>query len=147
MSLARSGLSSARSGLQTDSAEPTQTRSSFASLFATLPSAQFLVVEDRPDLGESFAPHVEYECIVEGHKYCGARLRYGQTGNWSRKQAEQAIGTYFVGTFAPVSFNPRNPADAVLVCGTSWGNLAIVLSGLAFLMISSKEGRQTAELQ
>jgi hypothetical protein len=37
MSLARSGLSSARSGLQRDSAELTQTRYSFASLFATLP--------------------------------------------------------------------------------------------------------------
>ena len=94
----------------------------------------FVLVDSQPDEGEGYTPRVEYEYVVEGKTYRGTRLRYGQTGSWSRKHAERTIARFAAGAGTPVFFNPRNPADAVLICGTSWGNLAIALSGLVFLL-------------
>lgn len=96
----------------------------------------FVLVDTGSGEGEGFTPQVQYEYVVEGNTYQGKRLRYGQTGSWNRKQAERTIAGYVAGAPAKVCFNPRNPKDAVLVSGTSWGNLVIALAGLVFLMVA-----------
>lgn len=93
-----------------------------------------VLVQTESEGGDSYTPQVEYEYTVEGIEYRGKRLRYGQTtGSWGRKQAKRTIGRFTVGGPAPVWFNPRKPADSVLVRGTSWGNLAILFAGLVFV--------------
>jgi Protein of unknown function (DUF3592) len=92
----------------------------------------FVLVSKDSD-GEGYTPQVEYEYSVEGKKYRGMRLRYGQTGSWNRKQAERIIGPYVAGSSVPVAYAPSDPEQAVLVRGMSWGNLAILASGLVFL--------------
>jgi len=96
----------------------------------------FVLVDQGTEGGEGFTPKVEYEYRVEGKAYRGMRLRYGQTGSWNRKQAERTIAPYGAGAAVPVCFNPRNPADAVLVTGVSWGNVAILLAGLVSLVVA-----------
>ena len=93
----------------------------------------FVLVQKDSDHGESYMPQVEYEYVVEGKKYHGTRLRYGQIGTWTRKQAERVLAPFPEGGRAAVFYNPRRPKDAVLLCGTSWGNIAIVLGGSVFL--------------
>jgi hypothetical protein len=83
--------------------------------------------------GAGYFPTVEYEYIMEGRKYSGNRLRYGQTGSSFRRQAERVIGPYPAGASVEVFVNPARPSEAVLVPGTSWGNAAIALAGVAFL--------------
>lgn len=95
----------------------------------------FVLVDHDRDGGEAFTPKVEYEYVVEGTTYRGGRLRYGQTGSWNRRQAERVIGPYAAGTPVNVFFDALHPADAVLLRGTSWGNVALALSGIAFLAV------------
>jgi hypothetical protein len=83
--------------------------------------------------GTGYVPTVEYEYNVEGNKYSGTRLRYGQTGSSNRAQAERLIRPYQEGASVEVFANADRPSEAVLVPGTSWGNVAIALAGVAFL--------------
>ena len=85
--------------------------------------------------GEGYTPRVEYEYSVDGTKYRGVRLRYGQTGSWNRGRAERVIAPYPPGSSVLVFFNLSQPADAVLVCGTSWGNIAIAFAGVLCLAV------------
>ncbi|MCU1306671.1 MAG: hypothetical protein JWN45_1366, partial [Acidobacteriaceae bacterium] len=48
--------------------------------------------------GKGFTPSIEFEYFVEGSKYKGTRLQYGQIGSWSREHAERTIAAYAVGT-------------------------------------------------
>jgi hypothetical protein len=88
------------------------------------------------DEGETLTPQVEYEYVVAGVTYRSTRLRFGQIGSWSRKQGERTIARYIAGANEPVLFNPRNPAESVLISGTSLGNFAILLSALVFLLFA-----------
>lgn len=85
------------------------------------------------DEGTGYFPTVEYEYNVEGRNYSGSRLRFGQTGSSNRGQAERVIAPYQAGASVEVFVNPARLSEAVLVPGTSWGNTAIALAGLAFL--------------
>lgn len=93
----------------------------------------FVLVQTDSEGGRSTKPQVEYEYVVEGATYRGTRLRYGQTGSWSQKQAERVIAPFQAGASVPVFFDPLKPRDAVLIPGTSWGNAAIALSGIVFM--------------
>jgi hypothetical protein len=93
-----------------------------------------LVQKDRSR--QSFTPQVEYEYFVEGVVYRATRLRYGQSGTWTRAQSERSIAPYPAGGQAPVFFNPAHPADAVLRRGTSWGNAGVALAGCVFLGVA-----------
>ncbi len=92
-----------------------------------------VVLVGTSDDGENFTPRVEYEYVVAGVKYRGTRLRYGQIGSWNRKQAERTIARYIAGAQQTVLYNPSNPAESVLISGTSLGNIVIVLCALVFL--------------
>ncbi|MGD1096845.1 MAG: DUF3592 domain-containing protein [Bryobacteraceae bacterium] len=94
------------------------------------------VLVGTSDEGESFTPQVEYEYVVEGVKYRSTRLRYGQIGSWNRKRAEGTIAPYTVGAREPVFYNPRKPAESVLIRGTGLGNLVIVLAALVFILFA-----------
>src|SRR5262245_57887628 len=93
----------------------------------------FVFVDTDSEGGEGYTPRVEYEYAVAGAKYQGARLRYGQTGSSTRERAERIVAGYPSGSSVMVFVNPRQPEDAVLVSGTSWGNVAILLAGLVFI--------------
>jgi hypothetical protein len=96
-------------------------------------SRAFVLVETDPEGNKGFTPSIEFEYVVEGNRYKGSRLRYGQVGSSNRERAERTIAGYPVGTSVSVFFDPRNPKDSVLLCGTSWGNLFIAAAGIAFL--------------
>ena len=93
----------------------------------------FVLVQTDSERGKSYTPSVEYEYSVEGVTYRGTRIRYGQIGSTGRRRAERALADYAEGASVPVWFDPRNHKDAVLACGTSWGNAAILLAGLVFM--------------
>ena len=93
----------------------------------------FVLVTSDSDGNVSYTPQVEYDYTVEGTAYRGTLLQSGQLGSSNRARAEQAIAPYPADTTVPVFYDPRRPAIAVLVRGTSWGNLAIAAGGLIFL--------------
>jgi len=93
----------------------------------------FVLVDEDSEGGKGYTPRVEYDYVVEGKKYRGTRLRYGQTGNSNRERAERVILSYPADSSVPVFFNPSRHDDAVLLRGLAWGNLFIVLAGLVFL--------------
>ena len=90
----------------------------------------FVLVEEGSEGGETYRPKVEYEYKYQGVGYRGNRLRFGQTVHWNRKQAEQIIALFQEGSTVPVFVDPSKPKDAVLIRGTSMGNLAIAAAGL-----------------
>ena len=90
----------------------------------------FVLVEEGSEGGESYRPKVEYEYTYRGLVYRGDRLRFGQTVHWNRKQAEHIIAPFQEGSTVPLYVDPAKPKDAVLIRGTSMGNLAIAAAGL-----------------
>jgi uncharacterized protein DUF3592 len=94
----------------------------------------FVLVQEDADGVRGSTPQVEYEYVVEGTTFRGMRLRYGQTGSWSRGQAERVIAPYPAGARVRVFFDPRKPGDAVLIRGVFWGNVAIALAGVSFVV-------------
>lgn len=93
----------------------------------------FVLIGDDGEDGETYTPRIEYEYQVEGTNYRGTVLQQGRIGSWSRKRAERIIAPYSPGASVVVFFDERRPANAVLLPGTSWGNLAVALAGLVFL--------------
>jgi Protein of unknown function (DUF3592) len=93
----------------------------------------FVMVQKGDDAAAGHHPAVEYEYSIEGKKYSGSRIRYGQIGSQDRSGAERVIAPYQPGTQVEVFVNSRKPSDAALVSGVSWGNLVIALAGLVFL--------------
>ena len=92
------------------------------------------VLVGKPDgEGQTYTPNVEYEYRVEGVKYLGATMQYGQMGFSYRGWAERAIAGYPPGASVAVFYDPRRPAVAVLVPGTSRWNLILVAVGVVFL--------------
>jgi hypothetical protein len=93
----------------------------------------FVLVHKHDDGGESFVPQIEFEYLVEGRTHRGMRLQYGRIGSGSRRRAERVLAPFPAGASVRVFFDPRKPADAVLVPGAARGNAVIVLAGVAFL--------------
>jgi hypothetical protein len=91
------------------------------------------VLVANTDEGEAHTATVEYEYTVAGAVFKGTRLRFGQTGSWNRAHAEHLLAPYPAESSVDVFFDPRNPADAVLRRGVSWGNVLIFLAGMAFV--------------
>jgi|SRR5208283_1250256 len=91
----------------------------------------YVFVESGDD-GQGYTPKVEYEYTYQGSAYRGKRLRFGQIGSWSRKQAEEILARFQEGSTVPVFVDPAKPKNAVLIRGTSWGNLAIAAAGFVF---------------
>ena len=90
------------------------------------------VLVDRSDDGKGYTPQLEYEYTFQGSSYRGKRIRFGQIGSWSRKQAEGILAPFPEGSAVSVFVDPANSEEAVLIRGTSWGNLVIVLAGAIF---------------
>jgi hypothetical protein len=93
----------------------------------------FVLVHKDDDGGEGFVPQVEFEYQVEGMTHRGMRLQYGRIGSGSRRRAERVLAPYPAGVSVRVFFDPRKPADAVLVPGAARGNAVIALAGAVFL--------------
>ena len=93
-------------------------------------SRSFVLVHSDDEQG--YTPQLEYEYSYQGAAYRGKRIRFGQVGSWSRKQAEGILAPFPEGSTVPVFVDPRNSEEAVLIRGTSWGNLALVLAGAIF---------------
>jgi hypothetical protein len=96
----------------------------------------FVYVDKGTHNSQGFVPRLEYEYSVGGVTFRSMRLRFGQTGGWSREQAERTVAPFAVGAPVPVFYDPANPKEAVLIQGTSWGNLLIAFAGLAFLFFA-----------
>lgn len=92
-----------------------------------------MLVNSDGDGNLSYTPQFEYEYTVEGTAYRGTLLQSGHIGSSNRARAEQLIAPYPADTAVPVFYDPRRPATAILVRGTSWGNWAIAVAGLIFL--------------
>ena len=77
------------------------------------------VLVDSSGDGEGYTPQLEYEYAYQGSSYRGKRIRFGQVGSWSRKQAEGILAPFPEGSAVSVFVDPANSKQAVLIRGTS----------------------------
>ncbi len=83
---------------------------------------------------------VEYAYLVNGTRYTGKRIEFGQKGYARRKTAEAAIEKYPANSSVIVYFNPEKPEEAVLsrrastaMIHVAFGIIAVVFAIVIFL--------------
>lgn len=74
--------------------------------------------EEQDSEGDSetaYYPEVAYAWTVNGQRYTGRRIQFGETPRFARQTAAQAVcDRYRPGASVPVRYDPANPAEAVL---------------------------------
>ena len=73
-------------------------------------------VEESTDRDSTtwYNPVVAYRYTVGGREFEGARLRFGNYRQSTRKKAEAMLARYSAGGSVPVRYNPADPAESVL---------------------------------
>lgn len=74
--------------------------------------------EEQDSEGDSetaYYPEVAYAWTVNGQRYTGRRIQFGETPRFARQTAAQTVcDRYRPGASVPVRYDPANPAEAVL---------------------------------
>jgi hypothetical protein len=83
-----------------------------------------------------------YDYTVNGEKYLGARIFFGDTflSLFSFAAAKSAITKYKEGQTVTVYYNPNNPANSVLEPGVKWQALAALVLGVLLIVIAPMFG-------
>lgn len=77
--------------------------------------------------------HVVFEYLVDGRRYTGKRVEFGDRHFLTRKKAQRHLARYPLHARVPVYFDPMNPADSVLVRQIAYPTRYMVM-GIAFLV-------------
>jgi len=93
----------------------------------------FLLFSGRSVSGPRYEPRVTYEYTVDGHACAGRRFRMGSLAT-TEADAARLAAEYPVGAAVRVYYNPRKPADAVLVTGLDGANFGIGLFGAVVVL-------------
>lgn len=87
----------------------------------------------RDNKGISYYPDVDYEYVVDGKKYIGEKIFYGQYGSGMRDKIQKIADKYPAGKMVTVYYNPKNPGEAVLERGIRWSIFLALILGLIFV--------------
>ncbi len=79
------------------------------------------VVEYGGDSVGSFKACIEYDYTVDGRKYVGERIQFGQAAfmGLSRHRAMQIADQFRAGSAVEIAYHPSDPASSTLVTGLS----------------------------
>jgi hypothetical protein len=83
--------------------------------------------------GRSVTYHaaIVYDYSVEGTKYAGKRISFGDYGSGNPNHARQILNRYPVGKQISVYYNPSKPEDSVLERRLSWTIYLTLIVGAA----------------
>ncbi len=94
-----------------------------------------------------FAADIEFRWTgADGVSRTGTRVRPDSVTTSSRATAQAEVDRFPVGASAPVSVNPKDPADAVLLPGVSGGSALIPTVGVALMLVAAGMGAIVAVL-
>ena len=95
-------------------------------------------IESRPGRRRSDSAtsvsRIHYAYVVEGQTYDGRRWRYGVAPS-GEGEAERLVASYPAGREIDVCYNPRDPADAILLPGVSGADAFMMLFATPFNVI------------
>ena len=99
------------------------------------PQVTGTVTQSGLDTDDGYRITVIYEYTVNGARYSSSRVQFGGSTTYVRKSsAEAAIGHYPANSHVTVSYDPENPAEAVLD-RTSPSGLEYIISGIVILVM------------
>ena len=101
--------------------------------------AASVVSQTDSEGGKSYSISVRYEFAVDGARHTGIRIGFSARSYVRKKGAEAELAHYPANSTLPVWFDPRKPAEAVLIRKYPYTPLyfgmGIVLAGLALLIL------------
>ena len=80
-----------------------------------------------------YTPRVQYQYVVDGVTLVGSRIAHLRRGYARPRKAQAELALYTIGSPVVVYFNPRKPADAVLVRKAPRANV-ILCAGIIILL-------------
>ena len=90
----------------------------------------------------SYFPDVQFEYVVNDHRYTADTVRFGEYTSLSQRRAEAIVSRYPPGSRVTVYYNPENPETAVLERKATLDSYLSILSlplclcALPFLLVS-----------
>jgi hypothetical protein len=82
-----------------------------------------------------YYPHLEYEYTVGGTRYTSNRISFGYLAYDSENEAKSDIERQVHGNPVKVYYNPKNPKDAVLICGGASGSAVLIGIGVMLIVL------------
>ena len=82
-----------------------------------------------------YYPHLEYEYTVGGTRYTSHRISFGYLAYDSEDEAKSDIERQIHGNPVKVYYNPKNPKDAVLICGGASGSAVLIGIGVMLIVL------------
>ena len=79
--------------------------------------------------GTSYHPALRYVYELDGRRYNGERIRFGDPGGGSMDKAMKSLVRYAPETKVTVHYHPKDPETAVLETGTTSGNMLRITIG------------------
>ena len=73
----------------------------------------------RSNVGNWWAPDIEYEYRLDGHTYHGTKIRYSMPLFYQEEEARAVQAAFPQDTSMQAAYDPQNPALSVLVPGVS----------------------------
>ena len=82
-----------------------------------------------------YYPHLEYEYTVNGTRYTSKRISFGYLAYDSEDEAKSDIERRVQRNPTKVYYNPKNPKDAVLICGGASGSAVLIGIGAILIVL------------
>jgi hypothetical protein len=82
-----------------------------------------------------YYPNLEYEYTVGGTRYTSDRISFGYLAYDSEDEAKADIEQQIHGNPVKVYYNPKNPKDAVLICGGAGGSAVLIGIGVMLIVL------------
>ena len=81
-----------------------------------------------------YSVDVRYRYEVDGQKFEGSRLRFGNVSYKKRSKAQKETDRFLPGKEVEVFYDPANPQSSVLIKGSGLSWLAVGLGGTMFIL-------------
>ena len=88
--------------------------------------------QDNQQESNSYLLLVKYDYVVDGARYTGTRIGFSERTYLRKKRAQAELDRYPVSSGVSVYFDPRRPADAVLV--REYPDIMILIVSAVFLL-------------
>lgn len=93
------------------------------------------VDESHDDDGTSYGANVQYTYVADDQRYSSSTVSFGQYSSSNRNHAQEIVDRYPVGKLVIVSYDPNNPATAVLEPGRTTSSYFLFIMGVVFLCV------------
>lgn len=90
---------------------------------------------DKDD-NETYSAHIAYAYSVNGQSFNADRLTWGgRASSGDSRAAEAAVARYPVGSAVQITYNPENPAEAVLEPANTGGLRTLMMVAVTFIAV------------